>query len=511
MTQSQPTGAIAAGHEVSAQAGARMLQLGGNAFDAILAALFASCVCEPVLSSPGGGGFLMAHEAKTSRTRLFDFFVQTPHKKRACEHIEFKPIYADFGTTRQKFQIGMGASATPGFIPGCFEIHQTLCTLPLADILQPAIEAAQNGVVMDGFQSRLFKIVEPILLDNDNTRALFAPQGNLLVKGDIFNNPQLAETFKRLAGEGLDFFNNGAVRDCIVELAEHGGGHLSAEDFSSYETIQREALVQPFGEGGEVFFNPVPSAGGCLIGLGLSLSERLVNAGAKPDGCMVAKILQAIDHTRQDFFEDPDLMLSEDNIASAVTRLKTQTITAKGTTHISIIDAEGNAASATVSNGEGNGNMVGDFGFMLNNMLGEEDLNPAGFHQWRCNVRLSSMMAPTLVRHGNGALSVLGSGGANRIRSAMLQVLLHIKAGVSAADAVNAARLHYEAGKLDMEGWFDGEVLTTLLATYRETRVWDQPNMFFGGVHMVHKTAEGGFEGAGDKRRDGCFIAVYRS
>ncbi len=508
MTKNKPRGAVAAGHEITARAAAQMLLQGGNAFDATLAAMFASCVCEPVLSSLGGGGFLMAHQGDKPQTTLFDFFVQTPQIKHRQEDIEFHPIHVDFGITQQEFLIGMGASASPGFVSGCYHVHAALCTLPMDAILQPAIEAAQNGVVIDGFQARLFKIVEPILLNTDRTRALFARDGTLLARGDLYSNPQFADTLKTLAREGADFFYKGGICDEITAMADHFGGHLTSEDFSAYETIQRDPLVQPFGEEGQVYLNPSPSAGGCLIAFGLALAQKMEIDGAALDGMGVAKILQAIDHTRQEIFEDPDLMLSDEAIARAIINLKNQPITSKGTTHISVIDAEGNAASATVSNGEGNGHMVGDYGFMLNNMLGEEDLNPNGFHQWPCGVRLSSMMAPTFVDHGRGELSVLGSGGANRIRSAMVQVLLHLQAGKSAEEAVNAARMHYEAGKLDLESWMDEATLKMLLSAFPNQCLWQEPNMFFGGVHMVQKTNDGSFDGAGDVRRDGCFLVV---
>ncbi len=506
MTLVAPKGAVAAGHDVTARAAIDMLQKGGNAFDATLAALFASCVCEPVLSSLGGGGFLMAHEAESPRTTLFDFFVQTPREKRSAEDIEFDPIYADFGTTQQKFLIGMGSSATPGFVSGCFDVHNALCTLPIETIVEPAIKAARLGVVMTAFNARLFNIVGPILLFSAGTRKNFAPNGDLLGEGEIYKNPELAETLTTLAIDGSDFFYKGSVCEEIMALTQNLGGHLSPADLSSYKTEKRRPLVQPFGGSGEVFLNPPPSSGGCLIGFGLALAEQIDPGGDHFAPHMVARILQATDHTRQQIFDDPGMALRDSNIAKALASIKTQTITTKGTTHISVIDAAGNAAAATVSNGEGNGHMIGDYGFMLNNMLGEEDLSPQGFHQWAHDVRLSSMMAPTYVRDRNGTLSVLGSGGANRIRSAMLQTLLRIKAGQDPHSAINAARLHFEDGKMDIENWINEKNLAPVLADFPNACLWDEANMFFGGVHIAQRDVAGNFDGLGDPRRDGCFL-----
>ena len=115
-----PRGVVAAGHEITAEAGRYMLAAGGNAFDAALAAMLAACVAEPVLASLGGGGFLLAHPAG-SPPEVFDFFVQTPRRQRAPAEIEFRPILADFGTAQQEFHIGMGTVATPGVVAGYHE------------------------------------------------------------------------------------------------------------------------------------------------------------------------------------------------------------------------------------------------------------------------------------------------------------------------------------------------------------------------------------------------------
>ncbi|MGL6140286.1 MAG: gamma-glutamyltransferase, partial [Planktothrix sp.] len=175
------------------------------------------------------------------------------------------------------------------------------------------------------------------------------------------------------------------------------------------------------------------------------------------------------------------------------------------TTHISVLDQEGNAASVTTSNGEGSGYMIPGTGIMVNNMLGEEDLNPLGFHLWPENVRISSMMSPTLVLNQDKPEMVMGSGGSNRIRTAILQVLLNlIDFNFSVEDAVNNPRFHWENHRLDIEPGFDPEIINTLdLSEQDIIRLWPEKNMFFGGVHTLVKTADGELFGAGDERRSG--------
>jgi len=151
-------GIVAAGHPLTAQAASEILRAGGNAFDAALAALFASCVAEPVLASLGGGGFMLARQQGQSPL-LYDFFTQTPRKKTAQEACDFYPIIADFGTAQQEFHIGMGAIATPGVIKGLFELHRDLCRLPLNLIIQPACEAAREGIEISTLQHYISELI----------------------------------------------------------------------------------------------------------------------------------------------------------------------------------------------------------------------------------------------------------------------------------------------------------------------------------------------------------------
>ena len=154
-------GAVAAGHPKTAEAAVRLYALGGNAFDAALAALAAACVVEPVLTSLGGGGFLLARPAGRAAT-LHDFFVQTPRQRRPEAEAEFYPVVADFGTAQQEFHIGSGAIATPGTVRGLTVCQQQLSRLSLPEILAPAIEYARDGVPISALQASIFEIVSPI-------------------------------------------------------------------------------------------------------------------------------------------------------------------------------------------------------------------------------------------------------------------------------------------------------------------------------------------------------------
>jgi gamma-glutamyltranspeptidase/glutathione hydrolase len=181
----------------------------------------------------------------------------------------------------------------------------------------------------------------------------------------------------------------------------------------------------------------------------------------------------------------------------------------RGTTHISVVDAAGNIAALSISNGEGCGYIVPGSGIMMNNMLGEEDLNPHGFHAWPEGSRMSSMMAPTVALGADGSVAAFGSGGSNRIRTAVLQVLLNtLDFGQSIAEAVAAPRLHFENGVANLEAGFDAALGAALQGPERQVVYWPPHNLFFGGVHAVRRDAQGRLDAAGDPRRGGTAVLV---
>ena len=205
-------GAVAAGHPQTVAAAKEILSQGGNAFDAAIAAICAACVCEPVLASLGGGGFLLAHSQNRDDT-LYDFFVHTPRKKCSPTELDFFPIQADFGTTTQEFHIGKGAIALPGVIKGLYALHRKRCSLPMKILFEPAIKMAREGVKVNGFQAYIFQIISPILESTDASKSQFASPDDretILAEGEVLKLPQLAGFFETLANEGEALFYQGA-------------------------------------------------------------------------------------------------------------------------------------------------------------------------------------------------------------------------------------------------------------------------------------------------------------
>ncbi len=477
---------VAAGHKETAETSAAILRDGGNAVDAALAAMAAACVSEPVLCSPGGGGFLLARSSDHDPI-LFDFFAQTPKNHPAIDGRDFHAVTVDFGTAAQEFHIGLASIAVPGFVHGLFRIHERLGRTPLRDVLAPAIELARQGVEITAFQRKLLGFVEPIYLSTAGAREIFAGDteaSRLPNEGAILANPDLANFFDALWREGPALFYEGEVAQRIADDSQ-GSGAIRRGDLRDYRTVERAPLVVHW-RGADILTNPAPSVGGIMTAHALSVL----------DGEMA-------DITRQ--------------IPAAITRSEAArrkisieaSINPRGTTHISVIDGEGAAVAVTLSNGEGSGYVVPGTGIMMNNMLGEEDLHPHGFHAWPRDRRMGSMMTPTIMTQVDGAtVTALGSGGSNRIRTAVLQVLINlIELKMDLIAAVDAPRLHIEEGRLDLEPGLAPGDFEISQSTAAAARQWDECSMFFGGVHVVRRGADGGVAGAGDTRRGGVFLA----
>lgn len=501
MSNSQQ-GAVAAGHRLTATAAAEVLADGGNAFDAATAGLWMACVCEPVLSSPGGGGFLVAREGASGRTTLYDFFVQTPRRKADPAAIDFSAVHADFGTATQEFHIGHGATATPGFVPGLFAVHGDLGALAMNRLIDPAVAAARDGVKVTAFQAFLSQVVQPILTANADCNALFAPEGRMVEAGGRFANPALAGFLERLADGGMDWYLHEAAPALCA--AQEGSGHLACEDFEAYRVERRVPLEVAAGDG-TAALNPPPSAGGAFVACAL----QALAGGETASVPALAQALARADALRIAHGGDALAMLADIGMAPAPAPEPVGGAATRGTTHVSVIDRAGNAAAATVSNGSGNGRVLPAFGFMLNNMLGEADLNLGGFHRWRENARPASNMCPAVAWRADGSLSALGSGGSNRIRSAVFQVLARLMlGGLTPEAAVHAPRVHVEDGHLDFEDDLEPRARAALVSAFPDHRAWPERNLFYGGVHTVLRAPDGTFQAAGDARRAGTALVV---
>ena len=441
-------GAIAAGHPLTAEAGARVLREGGNAVDALLAAAFTAFVTEGPLTGPTGGGFVLVHEPGGATT-LLDCFFAAP-RTRLGEMEETLIDFGDSGT--QVFHVGPGSVAVPGLLPGLEEAHQRFATREWAALVAPALDLVGEGFLRDEPRVFIHGILSPILLREEGGRRIYGDPDRVAT-GDF------CRTLERIRDLG-----SAVVQELLPELAE---------DIASYRVASPAPLVTvAFGH--EIRSMPKPSRGGALV-------ERILDLLAEAGQPTLADVARAV--------------------ADAYGPLGSGPL--PGTTHVSVIDGSGLAAALSSTLGSGSGIFRG--GTQLNNMLGELDV--IGPEEKRPGERLASMMTPTLVLAGGRPRIVIGSAGSVRLAGAIAQVTWRILRGEHVGHAIRAPRVHVEGTTVHLEGGWPDAAAASLPGTWDVVR-WEGINLFFGGVQAVLCAEDGTLEAAGDPRRGGAGIVV---
>jgi gamma-glutamyltranspeptidase/glutathione hydrolase len=449
-------GAIAAGHPLTAEAGAQVLREGGNAIDACVAAAFAAAVVEGPLTGPAGGGFLLVHEP-SGEVAVLDCFFAVPSRPLG----ELEEVVIDFADSgSQAFSVGDGSVAVPGLVTGLQEAHRRYGTRSWRDLVDPAVELARTDVSVIPQAAFLHEILAPILLRS-------AAGSRIYGRGDRLDTSELALSLEQIRDGGAQ-----ALQALLPMLAD---------DLAAYEV----GVLQPQRTGYrncEVLTTPEPSRGGEIICRGLAeLAEE-------PSG------------PRDRAGEGARLALA---LSVAYGQRSGARLT--GTTHIAVLDEAGLAASLSSTLASGSGIFRG--GFQLNNMLGEFDV--IGGDGTEPGARLPSMMAPTIVREDGSPRLVLGSAGSTRVAGAIIQVVDGVVGdGLSAAHAIARPRLHVEGNVLHVEGGASDRVVRRLSEAGFDVVCWADLNLFFGGVQAVERTAAGDLAAAGDPRRGGVGVVV---
>ena len=441
-------GAIAAGHPLTAEAGARVLAEGGNAVDACVAAAFVAAVAEGPLTGPAGGGFLMVAEPGGD-TIVLDCFFAVPERPLG-EMEEAIVDFADSGT--QVFHVGEGSVAVPGLVAGLEDAHGRFGSRSWAELVEPAIALALEGVVRDAPRAFLHDILSGILLRTEAGARVYGDPERVVTT-------DFAPTLRAIRDDGA-----AAVFGLLPELAD---------DLAAYRVIERAPLESEI-LGRRVLVTPAPSRGGEIVLEILASLEALEPWSLHGEARAVA-------------------LAYERSWPGGLS----------GTTHISVVDGEGRAAALSSTLGSGSGLFRG--GTQLNNMLGELDV--IGAAPRSAGERLPSMMTPTLVLDGDRAGLVLGSAGSVRLAGAIAQVAWRLLQGEDVAGAIEAPRLHVDGTTLHLEGGRHDEDPGGLPGSWEVLR-WEGLNLFFGGVQAVVRRADGMLEAAGDPRRGGAGVVV---
>ncbi len=531
-------GMISAGDPQTAAAGAAILKKGGNAVDAAVAAAFASFVAEVGVVHLGGSGIAQVFQPQSEggyQCQTYDFFSDAPGLEHpgGLEGIDFEKVTIDFGPTTQDFYLGRGSVAVPGNIAGLCQMAADHGRLSLPELLGPAIRLAQDGVPLSQFQAETCALLEPIYTHTAEMQAIFGRPDGVVSAGERLVIPDLAQTLRELAKEGQVYASQGGLARAILADQAANGGLLTKTDLQSYTVRELPAIRLSYRDY-EILLPPPSSSGGVLTAFTFKLLSHFdvaaLDHGSDRHLQLLFEVMAATTRARPVWDRALETLpveealayfLSDTFVSHHVREVKaglegdsplpalSEPALHPDTSHLSVVDQQGMAVSLTTTAGETAGYVVPGTGYIPNNIMGEEDLHPAGFHVRKPGERIPTMMTPAIVLYRGSIRLVVGSGGSIRIRSAILQVLSNLlDFKMRLVDAVNTARVHLENGALQCELGYDPAAVKALEAQGYPINRWDRRSIYFGGAHSVSRTPAGKVVAAGDNRRGGATAAA---
>jgi gamma-glutamyltranspeptidase/glutathione hydrolase len=451
--------AVAGGHPATVAAGIEILEDGGNAADAAVAASLASCVSETVMTGLLGGGHAVYFEAASGRVRNLDCFVAVPGLGDEPRDAELLHLDVPFGTELVHYAVGPASCAVPGMPAGLEALSRDHGRLPWRRLVEPALRLARDGVDFPPAHAACLAMLAPVLTMNEGSE-IYAPGGVLLQGGDRLEQPGLVAALEALAEDASTVYR-GAIATDLRGLSAERGGLLTHADFDAYEVR---------------WTDPVE--------VGYAGSRLLTRGGlsAVPETVPRLPRLYGLDETER--------VLALAEAFGAPVDLHGDT------TNVSVVDRDGNACAFTSSLGLGSGDFIPGLDLHLNSMLGEADLLRGRLEP---GIRMQSMMAPLLAFDRDGLVLAAGAAGGTRLRTALLTVVAGIiDEGLAAGAAVERARFHAAANVVNAEPGVDEAALDELEARGRSVRRWPAPHHYFGGVSVVSRVGA-----AGDPRRSG--------
>jgi len=493
--------ALAAGLGVAAD--------GGNAIDAALASAFVTLATEPGIVSLAGGAYVAVWPAGDAPV-VVDGNVEMPGRGGDPDRLGggIRELSTDYGGGVTMY-VGPGSVATPGIVPAFAVAAERYAVLPWARLVAPAVEAARGYPLGAAAARYLGHVADSLFAEDDEARRLVeGPGGAAPQAGQPCTNDLLVETLARLADEGPALFADGDVGRALVEAMGDQGGLITADDLAAYEPAVRTAHRLAVGDW-EVATNPPPAVGGPMLALMLGELARRPPHWTWDDAIEIQRRVLGYRASVHDL--SPDL---EADGLDLLARIGDRGLDAlhgsSSTAHVSAVDSEGNACAVTMSSGYSAGLCIPGTGVLLNNTLGEIELNRRGLHALRPGTRLASNMAPTTGRtrggaDGDGRALAIGSPGADRITTALMLVLgqgcLH---GRDLGEAIAAPRLHLrlQDDRFVVEHERDAAIAAAVARAGLPAHEYPEPHMYFGGVGAALETPDGDLLAAGDGRRE---------
>jgi gamma-glutamyltranspeptidase/glutathione hydrolase len=456
---------IAAGHPATAQAGFEVLEDGGTAADAAVAASLASCVAETVMTGLAGGGHAIWFDGRSGAVRLLDFFVAVPGLESYRAVAPLEDIGIPFENEIVHYEVGVASCAVPGVPAGLDELWRRHGRLSWGRVVEPALQLARRGVDMPPAHAACLAMLAPVMTLREGAH-IYAPRGELLHEGDRLEQPGLAKALELVRDEGARTFYDGTIADALIALMDERAGPVTRDDLEQYEPRWREPLEASY------------------------LGKRVVTRGGLSN---LVTTLEALPPLRGMSAAQRALTLAAVLVAPPYTGHGEQI---GDTTNLVTADAEGNACVLTTSLGLGSGDFLPGLDIHLNSIVGEVDLQVGPLVP---GARMQSMMSPTLILGGRELELAAGAAGGTRLRPALVQVLSGVlDEALALQEAVDRPRLHSAGEIVRMEPGFEEEALAALEEAGYELRRFSTLHHYFGGVSLISRNG-----GAADPRRSG--------
>jgi gamma-glutamyltranspeptidase/glutathione hydrolase len=524
-------GMVVSARAEASKIGASILEKGGNAFDAMVATELALNVAYPYAGSIGGGGF-MVYRLSTGELGSLDYREKAPLAASRDMYLdENGEVIPDMST------LGAMAVGVPGGIAGLFAAHEKFGTLPIAELIQPVIDLAKNGVVVTKKQDERIKQYQPNFPKANKDSILF---DKVWKENDTIKYPQLAETLTRILNNGRDEFYKGETASRFVQFMKDNGGIITEEDLAKYEAKWRDPITFEY-DGLKIISMSPPSSGGICLAQILKMIEPYDLDEFGHNSVKTIQVLTEAERRayadRSFYLGDPDfvdnpidaLMESEylkermssfsfdtPTKSSDVTHGEVMALESMETTHYSIVDQYGNAIAVTVTLNGAYGSKLynDDLGFFLNNEMDDFSSKPGtpnmfGLIGGEANSilpekRMLSSMTPTIVEKDGELLMSVGTPGGSTIITSVLQTILNIhEFNMTAQQAVDAPRFHHQwlpDVVMFEPNMFDDTLIKAIQDLGYETIV--RENVITGKVNAILKLPDGKLEGGADHRGD---------
>lgn len=487
-----PDVAIAAPNEAAADAGERIAAAGGNAIDAALAGSLVTMVNEVGIVSLSSGGFITVQPPDGSAPQTVDGWMDMPGRSQPLGGGTWD-VHSDFGGG-VTVTIGPGSVATHGSIRAFGEAHRRWGSVPWREIVAPAIEVARSGFRVSAAARYYLEYVHDDIFgwDDAGRAAIHDHEGKITT--DLIVVPDLAGSLEQIAQYGPEAIYTGDLAHRLSDAILARGGIVGRDDLAAYAAVTRPSLVTRVGDW-TLGTNPPPSVGGVCVAAMLRLLDGRPHGEWTPeDVTHLVEVQRAVlGHRLAVFDHTDDLEAEAVAYLDLIDKDHLGVLESGSTSHVSATDSDGGACSVTVSSGYSSGMIADGTGIWLNNCLGEQELNAHGLHGLAPGTRLLSNMAPTVGHHTNGAALAIGSPGADRITTAIVQAIAGFVGGMHLQKAINHPRVHvHRAGTVA-----------------EEIKVETDLTMYYGGVAATLREPDGHMTAAADPRRDGA-VRLYR-